>query len=368
MRLALVCRPFSFHGGVETATAGLLAALARQGYEVDLLSTRAQAEVPGVRVRRLPVVSQPALARLVSFALLARRAVRRGGYDLVQSHERTLLQDIYRAGEGSHRGYLAAMGRDHHRVNSYHRMVKHLERRTFQLNGTRHIVAIATRGRDEIMRLFGTPPEHVSVVYNGVDLERFHPDNRARWGTRTRAALGLPPDAWVVLFVGSGFARKGLDTLLEALAALGDRHAWLAVAGKGRTDEYARAAQRLGLGERTRWLGPRPDVERLYAAADAVALPARYEPFGNVHLEALAAGVPVLTSRCAGGAEIIREGENGWVVPPADPTALAGALGRLRDGHPLAMALAARRSAEPFTHAAWVAGLAALYRKLGARP
>jgi UDP-glucose:(heptosyl)LPS alpha-1,3-glucosyltransferase len=171
-----------------------------------------------------------------------------------------------------------------------------------------------------------------------------------------------------LLFVGSGFARKGLDTLIEALAGLGDRRAWLVVAGKGAVEEHAGTADQLGLGDRIRWLGPRRDVERLYAAADAVALPARYEPFGNVHLEALAAGLPVLTSRRAGGAEVIRDGENGWVVPPADPAALAGALGRLRDGNPEAMATAARRAAEPFTHAAWVEALAAVYRKLGAHP
>jgi len=362
VRLGLVCRPFSFHGGVETATAGLLAALASHGHAVDLISTRAQEDVPGVRVRRLPVVRQPSLARLVSFALLARRAVRSSAYDLVQSHERTLLQDVYRAGEGSHRGYLDAMGRGEDRVGSYHRMVKYLERRAFQLDGTRHIVAIAAQGRDEIMRLFGTPPEAVSVVYNGVDLARFHPDGRARWRDETRAALGVPAEAWLVLFVGSGFARKGLDTLIEALGALKD--AWLVVAGKGDTAPHARAAERLGIAERVRWLGPRPDVERLYAAADAVALPARYEPFGNVHLEALAAGVPVVTSRRAGGAEVIEDGRNGWVVPPADPPALTAALARLRDADPRALAEAARRSAEPFTHAAWVERLTGLYRRL----
>ncbi|PYO58667.1 MAG: hypothetical protein DMD83_02810, partial [Candidatus Rokuibacteriota bacterium] len=75
MKLALICRPLSFHGGVETATAGLMGELLRRGHAIDLLTTREQENVPGVTVRRLPVVAQPSVLRLLSFALAARRAV-----------------------------------------------------------------------------------------------------------------------------------------------------------------------------------------------------------------------------------------------------------------------------------------------------
>ena len=111
MKLALICRPFSFHGGIETATAGLVNALVKRGgHDLHLLTTAAQFPAPGITVHRLPVLSQPSVLRHLSFALAARRTARAGGYDLVQSHERALEQDIYRAGEGSHRAYLGAMG------------------------------------------------------------------------------------------------------------------------------------------------------------------------------------------------------------------------------------------------------------------
>ena len=109
------------------------------------------------------------------------------------------------------------------------------------------------------------------------------------------------------------------------------------------------------------WLGPRRDIERWYAAADVVVLPTRYEPFGNVHLEALASGVPVVTTSRAGGAEVIDEGKSGAVVPPGDVPATAAAMERLRAGDP-AISEAARRGAEPFTFAAQVAALSAVYR------
>src|SRR5262249_18290883 len=116
-------------------------------------------------------------------------------------------------------------------------------------------------------------------------------------------------------------------------------------------------ALRLGVGERIVWLGARNDPERWYAGADIVVLPSRYEPFGNVHLEALASGLPVIASACAGGAEVIADGVNGPIVNPTDPSALE----RFRQGAPAELSDAARRSAEPYTYAAQVDGFARVY-------
>jgi UDP-glucose:(heptosyl)LPS alpha-1,3-glucosyltransferase len=363
MKIGLVCRPFSFHGGVETATAGLLDALAREGHAVELISTGRQPDVPGVPVRRVRVLRHPPALRLLSFALAAEREAARHGYDLVQSHERALRQDLYRAGEGCHRGYLAAMGR-RPGVNPYHRLVCALERRIFERRAARHVVAIARRGADEITRLYGTPAADLTVIYNGVDLERFHPEQRARHRAVARAALGIPEDAWTLLFVGSGFERKGLGPLVEAFGRLPDPHRRLVVAGKGDVPRYQRLAARLGIGERVIWMGPVPEVERLYAAADAVALPARYEPFGNVHLEALAAGVPVLTSVHAGGAEVVRPGDNGWVVEAVEAEPIARGLAALREPPAGGWAARARASVERFTYAAQAQAFTAVYRRL----
>ena len=363
MKLALVCRPFVFHGGVETSTAGLLGELARRGHHVELLTTRAQAPVPGIVVRALPVLPQPSLLRLISFGIAARAAARRGGYDVIQSHERLRGVDVYRAGEGTHRGYRAAMGRSS-KGGLYHRYVIFLETRIFQLDGVRHVVAISARGKAEIERLYGTPADRVSLIYNGVDLARFDPVTLARVRDAARAELGLTAHAWTVLFVGSGFERKGLGPLIEALARVAEPGARLVVAGKGDRAAYGALAARLGVAERVVWTGPRADVERLYAAADVVALPARYEPFGNVHLEALSSGRPVLTSVHAGGAELISQGKNGWVAEEVSAAAIAEGLARLRSSDARTLARAARAAAEPYTYAAQAAGFEALYRRL----
>jgi len=173
MRLGLICRPFSFHGGVETATAGLLTALRHAGHDVELISTRRQRLVPGLVVRRVPTLRHPSALRLISFAVAARATAARHGYDLVQSHERVLRQDLYRAGEGCHAGYLEAMGRKVPGVNPYHRLVLALERRIFRLRAARHVVAISRLGKEEIERRYGTDPQRVTLELGRILREDF---------------------------------------------------------------------------------------------------------------------------------------------------------------------------------------------------
>lgn len=372
MRIAIVCRPFAFHGGLENATAGLVREFVRQGYDLHLFSPPGQLAVPGVVHHRLPVIPAPPAVRHLSLAIAAQAAVRRARVDVVQSHERTLFQHVYRAGEGCHRAYLAvrarrrgAAGQFAVRTNPSHLVLLALERRIFASGTTRWIVAIARQGAAEIRRLYGVPDSRLAVIYNGVDQERFHPDHRARFGRGVRDAFGIPPASWLVLMVGSGFERKGLGPLIEGFARLRDPDARLLVVGKGDAGPYRALAERLGVAGRLAWAGPRSDVERFYAAADLVALPSLYEPFGNVHLEALAAGLSVLASNRSGGAEVVRHGETGWILEdPEDPAAIAGGLEALRNVDRVAVAARAREAVRPFTFSAQVRAFAELYRTL----
>ncbi len=363
MKILVVARPFAFHGGVERATAGFLGALVAHGHDVHLLSRRGQPPMPGVTLHTLALPPMPDPARLLVQALAVRRAVRRAAWDVVQSHERTLGQDVYRAGEGCHRAYLEAVRAPWYRRPLHGRIVLALERRV--LTRTPQIVAISGLGAGEIARFYGVPETRLTVVYNGVDLTRFHPDHRAQHRAAGRAEAGVGAEAWVALFAGSGFERKGLDTAIESLAALGDRRSRLLVVGKGDARPYRRLAERLAVADRVTWLGARPDIERWYAAADVLVLPTRYEPFGNVHLEALASGLPVVTTTAAGGAEAVGA-DRGAVVAPGDAGAVAAALEHLRAVDARGVADAARAAAEAFTHARQVAGFERVYRRLPA--
>src|SRR5216110_7598 len=347
MRILIVARPYTFHGGVESATAGLLGALVAHGHDVHRAGPGRQPSQTGVTEHPLPMPPLPSVARGLGLALAAAVVARRRGWDVVQSHERTLLQDVYRAGEGCHRAYLEAIGASAGR-RLHHAVTLALERRVFAR--TPQIVAIARRGAEEIARHYAVPAPRLSVVYNGVDLERFHPRLRGPHREGARDEAGIPAGAFTALFAGSGFARKGLATAIRALAQLTDSRARLLVVGRDDTAPYRRLAGELGVAGRVAWLGARPDIERWYAAADALALPTRYEPFGNVHLEALASGLPVVTTTQAGGAEVVNPA-CGAIVEPRDPGALSAALNRLRAVDGVALRAAARAAAEPFTYA-----------------
>jgi UDP-glucose:(heptosyl)LPS alpha-1,3-glucosyltransferase len=143
------------------------------------------------------------------------------------------------------------------------------------------------------------------VLYNGVDHLRFHPGKRASARRSIRERWKIPDDVALVLFVGSGFRRKGLDRILSLWSSIRLTDVYLLVVGSdARMRHYRKWAHSVAPG-RIIFAGRREDVENYYAAADILILPARQEAFGNVVLEALASGIPVLASRNVGAAEVL---------------------------------------------------------------
>jgi UDP-glucose:(heptosyl)LPS alpha-1,3-glucosyltransferase len=203
-----------------------------------------------------------------------------------------------------------------------------LERRVFR--DTPCIIANSQRGREEIIRHSGISSTRLTTIYNGVDGERFHPGVRTHWREAQRAAWEVAPGDIVLLWVGAGFLRKGLAQLLEALALLRGRgvaNLRLVIVGKGHVRPYQRLARQRRLTDWLRFEGQRSDVERCYAGADLFVLPTLYDPFANACLEAMACGLPVLTTEANGAAELIQDGVNGRVVADAlDIEPLADAL------------------------------------------
>jgi UDP-glucose:(heptosyl)LPS alpha-1,3-glucosyltransferase len=356
VRLALVRQRYNPYGGAERFIERALPALERAGAELTLIARQAD----GWGAQRFLKVDPIHIGntwRDASFARAARAAWEAGGFDLVQSHERIAGCDIYRAGDGVHAEWLdirrAAAGpfeRAGIALNPYHRYVCAAERAMFEHPRLRVVICNSNMVRDEIGRRFRIAPEKLQVIYNGVDLEYFHPRQRAALRAAARADLGVGESEVLFLFVGSGFARKGLDAAIAALAACGDASFRLAVAGRDRgAARFAALAVSHGLGDRVRLLGGRADVRPLYAAADCFILPTRYDPFPNTALEALAMGLPAIVGRRSGAAEVLRHGEGGWICEPGDVPALARLMreAALAAGNDMAGA-AARATAEGY--------------------
>ena len=362
MRIALVIERFDPRGGgVESVAWQVAHGLARAGDDVTVVAREAAAS-PAVRVERVAIATAWQPWRVLAFSRAAARRAPRDRFDVVHSFSRTLHQDLFRAGGGSHADYLerrhGAIGRSLRKLSPRHRVLLGIEARVFaDPSQTLHCNSMLVR--DEIARRYGVPDERLVVLYNGVDLTRFHPSRRADAKPLRAALAGTDDPLW--LFVGTGFERKGLDTALRALAAT---RGVLAVAGRDDPARWRARARAIGVADRVRWLGARGDVEQLCAAADALLLPTRYDAFANACLEAAAAGLPVVTSRSNGAAEIL--GDGGIAIGRADDVAgFAAALTSLAD--PAARerrGAAARAVAERFSWEAHVAQLRALYARI----
>ncbi len=376
MRVALVRQRYNPYGGAERFIERALPAIERAGAELTLIARRAE----GWGARRLLQVDPFYLGnawRDASFARAARRAWAMGKFDLVQSHERIAGCDLYRAGDGVHAEWLAirraaagAAERLGIALNPHHRYLCAAERRMFAHPRLRAVICNSNMVREEIRRRFGLAPQMLHVIYNGVDLEHFHPRHCAALRAQARAELGVAAGETLFVFVGSGFARKGLDAAIAALAGCANTRYRLAVAGTDRhAPRYAALAAARGLGERVRLLGGRDDVRPLYAAADCFMLPTRYDPFPNSFLEALAMGLPAIVGRRSGAAETVRHGENSWICEPEDAAGLvqlmhAAAQAAADATRNAALRAAARSTAERYGIEAMARNLTQLYATL----
>jgi len=323
----------------------LVARARAQGWEAEELDAAWRA-IPGV-------VS--ALAQRLRF----------GGFVLLHTHEykSTILGSL-----AARRARVPWIASDHGlftRGSWPKRLYRLLE--TLALRGAEAILVPSDFQRRKLLAT-GVSPTRVFVVPHGLDAASFlsHADSREA----TRRAMGLTGDEQVLLTVGRLEPVKGHSYLLQALpillAAYPRLRLWIAGEGSLCT-RLAQQAASLGVAEAVAFLGYREDVPSLLAACDLFVLPSLEESFGQAVLEAMAAGRPVVASRVGGIPEVMAGCENGWLVPPAHPDALAAAIREALSQPEEAARRAqagARRAREHFQVSAMTESIAQLYRRV----
>jgi UDP-glucose:(heptosyl)LPS alpha-1,3-glucosyltransferase len=357
MRIALVARRFDpAGGGTERDLTMTARILARAGHHVTIYAGEVRASSSESTVRH---IASPRLGRalgLLWFAHAAGAAARREGADLVLSFARIVDADILRSGGAAHASYVRAArqwqsrsARIAMRVSPYHRVQMLVERRGFASACFKRAIAVSDLVRDDLARTFALTPAQAVTLYNGVDLDRFFPEPEVAARGAIRREFGVEDARPTVMFVGNGFARKGLRFLIEAWPAIGDASRLIVIGTDQAAASYERLARRLDLEDRVKFLGRRADVERLMRGADVLALPSLFEPFGNVAMEAMAAGVPALTTVRCGVAEIMPASLGAYVVnEPTDRVELAARMNALIEAS-TSLKAAARAAAEEFT-------------------
>lgn len=341
MKIALVYPKYTTHGGTERFIVNFTNQLLDMGHEVHLIAGKIHVPIDKrIVVHKVPVIKLGRFLKILSFLLFSQRVLKRHRFDIVQGFGRTIKQDVFRAGGGCHREYRKhVLWKIRNPLLRYFKLylphqllLLYIEKKQFSRGNFRKIVAVSSQVKKEIASNYHVPEEDIEVIYNGIDTDTFNPSNRNEYFDEVRKRFNIESDEKVILFIGTGFERKGLSFLIQAFAILKDAHpdAILLVVGRDNNiQKYIHLSNKLHLSKRVIFTGSQPNVKMFYAAADIFVFPTMYEPFGNVCLEAMASGLPVITSKANGVSEIMEEMDHLLLDDPSDVKTLVSKVGFL---------------------------------------
>jgi UDP-glucose:(heptosyl)LPS alpha-1,3-glucosyltransferase len=342
MRISLCFPSFHRRGGIERVALECANFLAGRGHDVHVIASDWDAGElhASIMCHRVPAWGRVRFLKMLSYAALSPRVVAQveaetvgtfgvqcppGGVLWVPSVHAAWLRISQRS-----RGFV---GRLKQRLNPFHTVALWMEKRHFAGRRYARLLAHTADVRADLQTIYGVPAQDVDILPNGFAGDEFNIAARERYRAAMRRQYGFGDAERVIIFVANELERKGFVPLLRAVAKLGDPA--IKVLAVGRLDASAcrEEIERLGLSGRVVFTGPSANVAPLYAAADLFALPTQYEAWGLVIIEAMACGLPVVTTRLAGATVAIREGESGQLITdPHDADEIAAALKPLLEG------------------------------------
>jgi UDP-glucose:(heptosyl)LPS alpha-1,3-glucosyltransferase len=344
LRIAILLDKFLPSRGGERYFSFLAEELARRGHDVHLFASKVEEdrERP-YQVHLVPVLNFPRSLRMISYMLSSTRLVKGYGFDVVHGLGQSLASNVLNPHGGVEKAYLkqefaSISSRWYYWYRALRRYlsVRHylelwIQRRLYTGGHVRRVIAISNMVKRDIVSYFNFPAERIAVVFNTVDLNRFHPALRERYRDAKRKELGIDEHAIVLLFAGNNYRLKGLEPLLHAVAILKKRSpdvpVRLIVLGRGQIWLYRHKANRLGVADVVLFLGSVKSAEPYYAASDIYVHPTFYDSCSLTVLEALATGLPAVTTRFNGASDAILSDEGGKIVQdPADAEEIADAV------------------------------------------
>lgn len=368
MKIAMAIENFSLHGGGAEAYAVQLAhSLVSAGWEVHIYGHSWDGEPNQAIFHMIPSLPRwvPPSIRVLHFALSHRRMIKEDDFDVILGFGNTLVMNVYQSHGGVH--FRSNIRKLRATRNRFLRSIKALalfmtpkyharawiESSPFRAGNRSVIIAISEMVRKDMSEYFGLREDEIWLVYNGIDVDRFGSKEKDR-RERVRRRLGFDSEV-VFLFMAYDFRKKGVRYLLEAAAALRDRvgaaRFRVVVAGGSPSPPLRRLVARLDLHGIVTFPGPTKEPETLYNACDLFILPTFYDACSLVVFEAMAAGLPAITTVFNGAAGVITDGVDGVVLlDPKDVEAMSEAMERFLDPGVLESAShAARQTARKYT-------------------
>jgi len=391
MNVALIIERIEpWRGGAETSTLQFAGHLSRLGCRVHMVTTTSIPSTPDLTI--VPIRANRAFRAIktLAFAWRAARYVRSQDFDIVHSITPCQAADIYQPRGGTvpetlernlairSGATMRCLKRIGQGLSLKYRIIAHLERKLLTRRPPPWVIAISSYVSDQLRRHYDFDDARVRQVFNGVDPDVTPVEDRVKERAALRRQFGLADDDLVLLCVAHNFKLKGVAKLIEALAhrrtdpsgsARAHRRAdrtYALIVGRDKPNPFAKLAERRGVADRVLFAGPTQRIAAFFHAADILVHPTFYDPCSRVVLEAMAAGLPVITTRFNGAAERMTDGLEGYVIDsPQDVAALADRIDRLADDdHRRACAVHASRAIESVTMKAHAEQARALYEEL----
>ena len=348
MKVALVVEWLdAWRGGAETSTLQFLHHLMERGVEVHVFTRSRPSPTPGLFVQSINGASMSRTRQSVTFTHRVERQLQAGSFDVIHAISPCRVADIYQPRGGTvaetvvrNLALIASAPARHlkryaNRLNFKQRHLLALERRIMSAGDGPIVVAISGYVERQLAWHYALPPERIRRVYNGVNPDEADDRERAAHRSAIREEFGIADGDCLVLLVAHNFRLKGVQRWMEAMALLASRGVTgirSLVIGKGDSERWHRLASRLRIADRLTFIGPSERVAAFRHAADVLVHPTYYDPCSRVVLEAMATGLPCVTTRWDGAAEMIRDGENGFVLDDSgDIEAMADRIVRLKD-------------------------------------
>lgn len=364
MKIALnIYKYLPTKGGGEGYLANFANQLAERGHEVHIYASKWESNNSEIHYHTIPSIRFPKFLKDILFVINSLREMSKYDFDIVHVVGRALGMNVFNPHCGVERAWLkqnflsinCPVSRVLKQVASFlsirQNFILWLDRKQYTGKGVSRIIAISDMIKNDIIKYHNIEPEKIDVVYNGVDLKRFNPDNKNRYRNAMREKLSLGEE-FVVLYISNNFRLKGLLTLVKSLGELkkSGQNFKALIIGRGNETPYRKQAKKLGCLDNLIFLGHVDEIERYYAASDLYVHPTFYDSCSLVTTESLASGLPVITTVYDGASGIMEDGKDGFVMKdPNNHRALAEKITLFFDDEFRQKAsIAARKKAEKY--------------------
>ena len=316
-KVAVVIPKYGLLGGAEQFVAELTTRLADQtDFDFHVLANRWQTSSATTKFHGIPIISFPKFLTTLSFAYFVQRQINHNNFSLVHSHERIFAADIFTMHGIPHRYWIHNIRRK--QMSLYDLATAWVEKKLVYNGNCKQFIAVSNLTKDIFLQEYTINPDKVAVINPGVDLSDYAQHNKDSVRNNIRRELGIDAADLVIIFASMNFEIKGLDDILFSLAKLKAQNYKfkLIVAGKGNVRKYKKMAEEAQIISDIIFTGPvnKEYLIRMYLASDLHIMLSKFDTFGMVVLEAMAAGLPVIISSNVGAKDLVREDENGFIV------------------------------------------------------